>query len=415
MAPMTSTEHAPMTGSIARVRSDETARAIGGRGLRTEIRPLGSDRGVEREWLALCAEADRPTWWQRPETVQAWHEILNRERSTELALVRDEERRLRGLLPFFAARVWRGPACAPRYDYAPWDRSFIRKTGIRPLPVRQITTAASTPGTLLWVGPLCRPVDLESVYYEMLRALVARRGWDVIVMPAFEGKQVASWRTACRSQNIECHTQDLGRKVLTINELRPFDQIVAAGPKKFRQNVRRARASAKSVGLTFSIAEGVEACRPLLPTVANIAGSSWKSIGRSDQDMILPYGGQQQAFVERLFSTAQPGMTPAIALAHVGGVPICAYVALVQQESLTTLLTFWNGEHPDMSPGLLLLGHLLDWGGDKGLRYIDFNSTHPWIRYLADASRIQYNVVIFAPTLRGRALARLATATGRLS
>lgn len=378
---------------------------------------FGEMASLEAEWLALLGEIDQTHWWQRPAMVRAWYEILVRANGAakvapKLIVVRDPAKKLRAILPVFQSLAWRGPACAPRYDYAPWDRSYNTSRMPRPIPIRQVTTAASVPGTLLWIGPLCRPEICQAVYEAVLGAIAGMPGWDAVVMPAYQGPQAEIWRAAGRKLGITCRTHELGRTTLTLRNLQSFDAVVARGPKKFRQNVRRASAAA---GLTYSVFEGVTDCAPHLREVARIASLSWKESGKAGQHVVIPYAGAQQAFIEQLIARPGSGCEPFIAFAHADGAAICTYVGLTHGNVLTTLLTFWDGTQAEASPGLLLLGHLIDWGHRRGLSTLDFNSTHPWIRYLADERRDILNLVFFAPTLRGKLLSLIATRSGRLS
>jgi CelD/BcsL family acetyltransferase involved in cellulose biosynthesis len=266
---------------------------------------------------------------------------------------------------------------------------------------------------MLWVGPLSRSGFADAVRLAAARAMVALRRWDVIVMPAFEGGDAEAWSAAFRALGLEPAVQRLDRTVLRIERLRPFeDSVSVAKSRNLRRNVRRAQAAARDANLTFEILVGFEAAERKLELIQRIARSSWKHEGRTGQDVFLPYDGEQQTFFERLIRSRVLGVTPLVAIASEADKPVCLYLCLEHSGTLTTLLTFWNGRCAPASPGMLLLGRIMDWAVERGLKHIDLNATHEWLRHFADERRLMANVVVFAPTRIGSIL-RLASGAAK--
>jgi hypothetical protein len=311
-------------------------------------------------------------------------------------------------------RVWRGPAATPRFDYDPRDRRMVARAGRRILPLRQMTTMASLPATMLWVGPLCRPEDAGPVTEAMAEVMLRLPGWNVLVLAAQDGDDRDRWVRAFDTLGARPRVQQLGRKVQNIDRILPFHDIVARQNKKFRQNVRRAEAAAGKAGLRFEILSGAEAVAPHLGTVARIARASWKHEGRSDAAVHIPYAGDQQRFFEALLGQPVPGAEPVLGLVSDNDGPFAVLLLLKHATTVTALLTFWDGRQKAASPGLLLLGRAIDWAVAAGAGRFAMNATAPWVRYLADSEKTICHVVVFGSTPWGRALGAIARWSGRL-
>lgn len=103
---------------------------------------------------------------------------------------------------------------------------------------------------------------------------------------------------------------------------------------------------------------------------------------------------------------------PVLTVASHGGAAVAVLLSLLHGDWLTALVIFRNDAVPDASPGMLVLGRMIDWAAERGLAGFDLNATHEWTRHLIDEVRHQNIIVSFAPTLRGRVL-RMISATAR--
>lgn len=367
---------------------------------------------LEPEWDALARAVVRAPCFALPGYFRVWRRLLAGDVAPAVLAARAGGE-LRGVMPIMRAQVRRGPTCAPRHDFAPSDRALVERRP-RPIPVRQVSPVVSIPATLVGPVPLCHDCDTALVTAAMARALLALRGWDVIVLPVYEGVEQESWRAAFAAEGRNPHLQELGRFVQSIRDLRPFDAIVAGQKKKYRQNVRRARAAAEKAGLRLAVHEGQAEVAARLATLEAVARASWKHLGREDQQVALPYAGRQQAFFEALLGEPDTGLTPMLVTAEADGGAVAVMLAVRHGATLTALLTFHDGRCAAASPGLLILGRLIDWAAEHGIRWLDLNATHEWVRYLADERRAQNNLVVFAPTLRGRLYELIARKAGSL-
>ena len=369
---------------------------------------------VREDWQALFGSIPESTWSFAPEVFASWIATLRDARDVYLVTVRDERGQLRGLYPLMLDFTWRGPSCSARFDYDPQDRGLIASQRLRPVPLRQLTVMASLPATMLCVGPLCQPADLLQVYQAMARAILGLSGWDVLVLPAFEGQQATAWRAAFQSCGVQARVQTLNREVSNLRQIGPFADVVARQNGKFRQNLRRAQKVATAEGLDIRLAVGPEQVACQFGVVESVARNSWKHQGRAGAQVHIAYEGRQQRFFERLMSSGSLAGTPLVAVATDADGPLAVLTLLQFGCAVTALLTFWDGRLAKASPGMLLMGAAIDWAADHGATRFELNSTASWVRHITDTTETVCNIVVFKPTAYGRALGQLARLSGRL-
>jgi len=356
---------------------------------------------IEASWRRLADEAEDANCFALPGYYRAWQSTLADDVDTRVVAVREGDRLL-GIMPIMRALVWRGPSCVPRHDYAPADRALLLGRRPRPFPLRQISSVVSMPAAMTGPAPLCYPGTEADVTLAMARALVQLPRWDVIVLPCFEGTEQENWLSAFRALGLQPWVHQLGRTIQCLRRVRPFDVIVAGQNRNFRRNVRRAQEAAGKLEIAFAAHEGCEAVAQAFATIERVAKASWKHAGKAETGLRISYAGRQQTFFERLLTDPGIDVSPILWTAAIGDRPIGVCLALRSASTVTGLLIFRDEDYPEASPGLLLVGRLIDWCAQRGIKYFDLNTTHEWARHLADDVRSMNNVVVFAPTLAGR-------------
>lgn len=383
--------------------------AAGGEALQAKVLGAGAAEGpLGREWQRLALGVGDATCFMLPAWFRTWHRVLAEGDEACVIAVRDGET-LVGVLPLMRARVWRGPSCVPRVDYSPADRGLV-PGGRRPLPLRQLASVVSWPAASLRPTLLAAAADRPAVTRAVAAALLAMPGYDVVVLPVFVGADADLWRAAFVAAGGRPALHELHRDVFTLEAVRPFDAVVAGQPKKFRQNVRRARAAAESFGIDITVHEGRAAVGARFGMLAGVAAESWKHTGRDGAQTALPYAGRQQAFFETLLAEEGTGLEPLLVEARVQGAPIAVLLAVRHAATVTALVTFRDASCAAASPGLLLLGRLIDWSAAKGVQRFDINATQDWVRHIADSRRTLANLVVFAPRLPARGFELLSRA-----
>lgn len=370
--------------------------------------------GLAAEWLDLAARNADSTCFMLPSFYLSWRDTLRGDAASLLLVVRDRGR-LVGVLPMMLTRVRRGPSLLPRYDYAPEDLEFVRDAGRRWFRLRQASPVLSLPAQLIGPLLLCEPGYEAGVIGRVCDALSREvRGWDLLVVPSFDDETRRRWLDGLAAAGFAPAIHRLGRVIQNIARPVPFDDLVARQDKKYRQNVRRARAAAAEAGLEFRMCVGRDEVAARWGWFVETAAASWKQPGSGPRDMVVPLAGRQQAFVERLVFGDGLGAVPILALASIGDRPVASMLCLLHERRFNTLLTFRDpGVAAAASPGLLLLGHAIDWACAAGATRIDLNATHEWVRHLVDESRPLDDIVVFRPSIRGRVLSlvsRSATA-----
>ena len=379
----------------------------------TVVPAAGISNELYAEWQTLAEASPNCSWSMLPGVFRNWLETLGPPARTSVLAARDGQGQLCGLVAIVQERVWRGPSCVPRFDYAAADRSSTSSKRPRLIPLRQITTPASIPATTLWVGPLCLPGFETAVYDSVAACLARRRGWDVLVFAAYEAEQPL-WLESLRRAGLSPLVHRLDRLVRNNPALRPFEQIVAGESRNFRRNIRRARQAAEEVGLNVRLHVGTAAMDGILLTLAQVAGHSWKREGRSGQEVSIPYEGKQQVFFERLLVSSGLGATPVVAVADSPEGPVAIAVTLRHFRKITGILIFMDGRSAPASPGILMVGAIIDWAAANGVERFEFNATHDWVRHLAGEERTLCNIVAFATSPAGRLASFISRTTGRL-
>lgn len=377
--------------------------------LRAEI--LGAEAAESRlgaEWLQLAFAVEDATCFMLPAFFRAWRQVLAEEDEAQVIAAFDGDG-LIGVLPLMRGRVWRGPSCAPRIDYASADRR-LSPGGRRPFLLRQLASVVSWPAASLRPTLLAAPVARAAAVRSMAATMLAAPGNDVIVLPVYLGEDAATWTAAFREAGGQPWLHALNRDVLTLDTVRPFDEVVARQPGKFRQNIRRARAAADRLGISFEVHAGRAEVARRFDRVARAASRSWKQAGEDGRQTALPYAGRQQAFFETLLDEEGTGLVPLLAEARMGDDAIAVLLAARAGATVTAFVTFRDDRGAAASPGLLLFGALIDWCVAQGVRRFDINATQDWLRHLSDTRRTLANLVVFTPTLRGGAFSLISRA-----
>ncbi len=363
---------------------------------------------IKDGWQELSLAAARPSCFATPSYFQAWRDSQCDDVEPALLVTRAAGA-LTGVMPMMRARVARGPTGVPRHDFAPSDRILLAAGRPRPLRLRQLSTAVSMPATLIGPAPLCRAHDRAAVVGAMSRAIAGLRGWDVLAIPVMRDTEQAVWLSGLRGAGLSPWVLELDRHIGSLANVVPFAEILARQRRKYRQNIRRARAAATQLGVEITVHEGPAAVAQL-GALETVARASWKQRGRAGAELNVPYAGRQSQFIETLLSnpSADAEITPVLAIARCEGTPIAVLLSLRHADRLTALVTFRTDQAARASPGLLLLTRMIDWAAAHGIKGYDWNVTQTWARQLTDETRAQNIIACFAPTLRGRFFATVS-------
>lgn len=362
-------------------------------------------------WRDLAKRVPQSTFFMHPTVFAAWHSNLSNNAPCTVISAHSRDR-LVAVLPMVSTKVVRGPSFAPRIDYLPADRKFA--PGQRRLfPYQQLSSVVSWPATSIRPTLLVDPEHHRDVVFAFAEHFAGCKGIDQIVLPVLEDSSV-HWAGGLQSAGLRPWVHDLGRKVLTIENLRPFAAITAEQSSNFRRNIKRARKAAKLAGLRFETHAGYDAVFQALPKLDILAAQSWKALPPSDTRVTIPYEGDQARFFGDILERKDPTLTPVVVLAVADDQPVSGCLCFLHGSTVSGLIMFHNNRLPKASPGLMMLEPLIDWALNAGATRLDLNATQDWLRHLADTQTRFVNVLAFRPTFRGHCFGLVKAAAEKL-
>jgi len=366
----------------------------------------------EAEWRSLADNTPDATLFMRPCVYAAWHREIAQNVTSSVIIV-EQSGTLVGVLPTMRATNWRGRSMVPRIDYAPYDRELAPPSR-NPFPVRQLSSVVSWRGSSVRPTTLCLQQDRPQVFAAIAQLMARTPQVDQIVLPILDDGGEALWCDGFRAAGLTPYIHRLDRPLITLEAVRPFDQILANSSRNFRRNLQRANRAASNAGLTFTLYEGNAAVVGQMETFANLAAQSWKNANNNgDGSRIgMAYEGVQRAYLMQILNAGDPGLIPLLSVGYMGDTAIVASLYLCHAKTVTGLLTFRSEQLPAASPGMLSMIPAINWAAEHGFQRVDMNATQDWMRHMADTRRVLSNLVCFRNTLRGRLFGRIARKRG---
>lgn len=362
---------------------------------------------LRADWAALAAGSGPGGLLSAPSFVEAFSATFGDEVRTSLLAIRDAGGTLVGALPLARTRVRRGVSLAPRYAYIASDAAFLRTPGVSPIPIAQLSSPLALEATALRTEVLAAPGRKPEVLRALGASLRGLGDWSTAVFVLDEEEAAEAAATAPASR---LHRLDRPMKFLMAP--RPWEELLAAENKKFRQNIRRAEKFSEEAGVGFRHVTGAEVA-PLMADFAALAERSWKQPSSGEraetEDVLVPYTVRQRRFMERLLSATdlEPSLFGAWIDGRLASAMVCATVGRV----MTTLLIFTDAEAGRLTLGRLLLHRAIDEAAARKLDAIDWNSNASWTERYSNRTSVRHNLVVTAPTVGGallRGIGRIA-------
>lgn len=376
-----------------------------------EVAGLGDD-ALRQEWQRLAAQDDLGGFFAGPGFVSAFADQMRGRAAVALLTFREGER-LVGVLPLMRCRVWRGVGLVPRHDYLAGDARLLRHRGRRWLPLRQISPLLGLEASVLSTRLVAAPAWRERIWHALPAALAGARGWDMAVFPISEPALLAATAGA-RAAGLPLALRRIDRPMQSLHPVLPSAGLIAAGSKKFRQNMRRAEKFAAESGAVIEVLDD-DAARDALPAFADLAARSWKASDDSQRAqgevVVVQYAGAQQHLAEVLARDAR--QRPVLAVARRDGQWRAACLAYATERTLTPFVMVQDAEAGRESFGHLVLHALIDHAAAQGLARVDYNANSAWVApYVNEVAMVQ-TLALFRPGIAGRVLAALANRGGR--
>lgn len=370
------------------------------------------DVTLGQDWQRLAALDDRGCFFASPGFVAVFADLVRDRAQVSLLIFRVAER-LVGVLPVMRCRVWRSPGLVPRHDFLAGDQRLLRDHGRRWVPLRQISPVLGLAASDLSTRMVAAPGWDGRIWQALPTALAQMPGWDMAVFP-IEEPALRAATVGARAAGLPIALRRIDRPMQSLHPVLPAAELIAAGSKKFRQNMRRAEKFAAGSGAVIEVlCDG--AARDALPAFADLAARSWKASDDSQraqgEAVVVPYAGAQRHFAEALARDTR--QRPVLAVARREGEWRAACLAFATERTLTPFVMVQDAEAGRESFGHLVLHALIDHAAAQGLARVDYNANSAWVApYVNEVAMVQV-LALFRSGLAGRALAALANRRGR--
>lgn len=180
----------------------------------------------------------------------------------------------------------------------------------------------------------------------------------------------------------------------------PFDRL----SKGFRQNLRTAHNKLKTMKVDFVSARNPDDLLKLYPDLLKVESSGWKGV----QGTSVSNSPIADSFLRNLISNFGPIGGCEIHMMKIETQPVAALFCIVVKNICYILKTGYDEAFEKVSPGHLLLEHLLKTRGTTGtLNIVTPYNAPPWFNAWKPNIVVGiYNGYVFRPSRRGEELAR---------
>ncbi|MDD2760788.1 MAG: GNAT family N-acetyltransferase [Methylomonas sp.] len=232
-------------------------------------------------------------------------------------------------------------------------------------------------------GVLTAESDSAAVLDTLMRYLKAQADWDVLLMDGVpvESAVIANLRSAACAQGLWVSRADFPwrHSYLALNG--SWDEYVQAKGKHFRKHMRQAEGYLAQLGELSFECYRADADREMgLQIFLEIDQSSWKAVSGESVAAIPALTG----FYSDLYRQMHQQGTCEIWVLRIGQTPVSAVFCMNSRGTLYAYKTSSKEQYTSakLSPGMILLTHLIKQGYGVGLNEVDFLSdmpiTHRW-------------------------------------
>jgi CelD/BcsL family acetyltransferase involved in cellulose biosynthesis len=168
--------------------------------------------------------------------------------------------------------------------------------------------------------------------------------------------------------------------------------------KTFQKKQRRAQ---RIGDVSYEVHEaGPDEAPRLFAEVVEVEARSWKR----DSGKALAYHATTRAFFAAYTRRAAAAGVLRVAVMRIGGTPAAVQLHAESHSALNQLRIGYDEQFASVSPGQLLMLHVVDWALQRGLqRYEILGRMEPWNKQWKAYARPQARVMTFAPGARSAA------------
>ena len=366
-----------------------------------------ADAPLQAQWHQLVLGDPEATVFASPSWSEAWLGVFGDGKRVEFATL-SEAGRLVAVVPLVGADVKRGPTLRTYHDIQPEDRAFLRQARrASVLPLRQWAPLANLECGNVRTAMACLPDRHAEAWQALVRGLVHRNDWGVVLLSALPPAAVAAVSAAAHDAGLPVLV-DRGPTLYRSTVMR-WDDYFKPRHRHFRTRFRSGQQELDKLGGgSVRVCEGVESVA-LLDRALELAQRSWKQQGRDGEAYHVPVGGAMKRFCHDFAQAHARGQPVPIVCLEMAGHLRAALICAVQGRRLFALQTFFDPDIARASPGARLLPATFDYCQERGLTHIDWNGNNAWVQRFADGATEHAHVCLLRPSVAGRTLHRLAS------
>jgi CelD/BcsL family acetyltransferase involved in cellulose biosynthesis len=326
-------------------------------------------------WERLRTAAPTESLFLTPEWLQAWNRHLGSGHPLLFAVVDGDE--VVSLAPI--GRTWVGGLAVLRplglgvtdyFDLLLPPDAPVRRTALETLADALVGRGAA------WDALDLRGVPAESPTVQDLTAAAESHGMRHAVVPGYSRPAIVLEGT--------------------------WDEFLDGQPGRFRYNLRsRMRRLEGQGSVRFRTVTRESEVRWALVALAELHARRWH--GQHTSTIFSSSSAARRFYADACIQYADRGMLD-LTLLEVDGRPVAGSLGFVDRDTFYYYLPAWEPSLAPLAPSSLLLAHLVERAYERGLKRFDFMlGDEPYKARWANEERQTVNIVVGAPTLRGKA------------
>ena len=331
--------------------------------------------GIRAVWEDLQARSASDNVFLTFDWARSWYRHLRAGRRLALLVLRDETG-VRAIVPWCTGHAWGGRIPFRTMQFLGTglsDRSDLLTTA-DPVEVLEATVRHFEVNSIRWDMIDLREVPAESPTVDALRTVAARLGIECRIdedskCPYFPIE--SDWEKFFSSRMAPDHRRQIGRKVRRI----------------------------LGKGALFSILDAIPEGSPLLGQLTAIPQDEY--VGQQRNSIFS--SASKRAFFEEIVARFSKRRWLHVGLLEMKNEPVAYRLSFLYQNKYCDYFTGFHRDLARLSPGSVLLTHIMEDCFRRGLREVDFlRGTEGWKSTWTDRYRRQVRIRLYRPGLRGR-------------
>lgn len=347
------------------------------------------------EWSALLPSAGVRDPFHTFVWYRSWLRVFGAEASPRLLVARVEGQ-LAGLLPLVRSRVSRRPWLALHHLQV-GDLQFIarRHRYWNIVPSWQLSGPVNLQCMSIRASWLIRRGHERQFWTAIANYLAERTDWDLFILPAVNSEQTETFAEIFRAQGLPVEVRPRAISLFGLRPL-PWPEYLKTRTSHFMRRARAIERSVKALGeIEINAVRDRSAIPATLENLFALARRSHKQQPRANQAWFLPLTDETVMFYGELAEAYANRNNCVIHTVSCDGNLIAGLFSLIEGDRLFALLTYFAPEFYKASPGRYLMQVLIDWSGNNGIKWIDYNGNSTWVQMFAKQPTDYDECVVF--------------------